>query len=92
MWLSLGGLQIKGEDINEKRMQNTHIIINNEGETVSRYVKMHLFDVDIDSNNSIRESNFSVGGDKFPEIVQTPIGNMGVSICYDLRFPELFRE
>ena len=59
---------------------------------VSKYIKAHLYDVDLDSVNTIRESDFSVPGPAMPEPVETPLGLLGPTICYDLRFPEVFRH
>ncbi len=59
---------------------------------MSRYVKSHLYDVDLDSVNTIRESDFSVPGQALPDAIDTPIGMLGLTICYDLRFPEIFRH
>jgi predicted amidohydrolase len=92
MWLSLGGLQIASANPEEKRMENSHLLIDNEGQVVSRYVKSHLYDVELDNVNTIKESDFSVPGDSLPSPIDTPIGMLGLSICYDLRFPELFRQ
>merc|ERR1719174_523980 len=87
MWLSLGGLQVKSDDPAEERMENTHLLIDNQGQTVSRYVKSHLYDVDLDAVNTIRESDFSVPGPSLPQVVHPPMGPLGICICYDLRFP-----
>jgi nitrilase len=61
------------------------------GEVVSRYDKIHLFDVELpNSNESYNESEvFNSGNDL--KVIETPIGRVGLAICYDLRFPELFR-
>lgn len=55
------------------------------------YNKLHLFNVDINEKNRIRESNLFEYGVKIPKIVESPIGKLGLSICYDLRFPEYYR-
>lgn len=89
IWLSLGGFQEKIPD--SLKFYNTHIIIDNKGEIQSIYRKIHLFDVDIDTKNSIKESQFVKPGEVTPTVVNSPIGILGLSICYDLRFPELYR-
>lgn len=67
------------------------IVFNNEGERVARYDKIHLFDVElVDSNESYTESKTIEPGDEIV-VIDSPFGRMGIAICYDLRFPELFR-
>jgi predicted amidohydrolase len=65
-------------------------VFDDAGEEVGRYDKIHLFDVDVDDNHgSYRESlQFEAGTS--PEIIDTPVGVVGLSICYDLRFPQLY--
>jgi len=66
-------------------------VFDNKGIEVSRYNKMHLFDVDIaDKQGSYRESDTFLSGDHVA-VVDTPVGRLGLAVCYDLRFPELFR-
>ncbi|KAL0279535.1 UNVERIFIED_CONTAM: hypothetical protein PYX00_001066 [Menopon gallinae] len=87
IWLSFGGLH---EFTGTEKLKNTHIIINDEGEIVGYYNKTHLFDVDIPSQNvKLLESSFIERGQTVPEPVETPVGKIGLSICYDVRFPEL---
>ncbi|PSN40498.1 Nitrilase and fragile histidine triad fusion protein NitFhit [Blattella germanica] len=85
VWLSVGGvLQKVGE-----KVRNAHVIINSDGEVVSKYHKIHLFDVDIPEQNvRLMESEFSIPGDEITPPVETPVGKVGLSICYDMRFPE----
>jgi nitrilase len=67
------------------------LLFNPQGELVARYDKIHLFDVTIEaSNESYTESQTITGGDKVV-VVDTPFGRLGLAVCYDLRFPELFR-
>ncbi len=68
------------------------LVYDNRGNRVARYDKIHLFDVDVPgSDERHRESNTIEAGDR-PVVLETPFGNLGVAICYDLRFPELFRS
>ncbi len=90
IWLSLGGFQEK--IANSSKIHNTHIIIDNKGEIQGIYRKIHLFDVEIDEKNSMKESQFVEPGGLFPIVIDSPIGKLGLSICYDLRFPELYRK
>lgn len=67
------------------------LVYNDHGQRVARYDKIHLFDVDLpDGGESYRESDSIEAGD-VPCLIETPFGRMGVAVCYDLRFPELFR-
>jgi deaminated glutathione amidase len=87
MWLHVGSMPILTDD--EGALTNRTFVIAPDGEVRARYDKMHLFDVDLASGEAWRESAAYAGGAE-PVIVQTPIGLMGLSICYDLRFPDLF--
>ncbi|MFD2229662.1 carbon-nitrogen hydrolase family protein [Alkalimarinus sediminis] len=74
----------------EERVRSACWVYNSEGKEVSRYDKIHLFDVDVgDSYGAYRESSQFEPGTS-AEVVDTPVGVLGLSICYDLRFPELY--
>ncbi|KAM9985362.1 hypothetical protein ACTFIZ_008911 [Dictyostelium cf. discoideum] len=69
---------------------NTHLIIDSNGVIISEYRKMHLFDVDIPSKGvKMNESKVVKGGNDLV-VCDSPVGKLGLSICYDLRFPELY--
>ena len=69
----------------------TSLLFNDKGEQVARYDKIHLFDVWIEHNNeSYNESQTTLAGENIV-VVDTPFGRLGMAICYDLRFPEMFR-
>ncbi|KAM6949654.1 deaminated glutathione amidase [Aplochiton taeniatus] len=91
VWLSLGGFHEKGPEWEtDRRIYNSHIIIDDQGEIVSVYRKSHLFDVELPGRGvSLKESAFTIPGPCLMPPVQTPIGKVGLGICYDLRFPEL---
>lgn len=91
MWLSLGGFHERGHDWgSDRRIYNSHIIINDKGDIISVYRKSHLFDVELPEKGvSLKESSFTIPGPSLVPPVQTPIGKVGLGICYDLRFPEL---
>jgi len=74
-----------------ERPYNTSILLAPSGEIVGRYRKIHLFDVDIAGHVSIRESDTRAGG-KAVVTVPTELGVIGLSVCYDVRFPELYRH
>ncbi|XP_043953282.1 deaminated glutathione amidase [Gambusia affinis] len=91
VWLSLGGFHERGHDWeNDRRIYNSHVIINNKGDILSVYRKSHLFDVELPEKGvSLKESAFTIPGGSLVPPVQTPIGKVGLGVCYDLRFPEL---
>ena len=87
IWVHIGSMPIL--DDGTDKLANRSIIISPDGTIAGRYDKMHLFDVDLESGESWRESSAYIGGEK-PVMVQTPLGLMGLAICYDMRFPDLF--
>ncbi|KAK8496753.1 hypothetical protein V6N11_055479 [Hibiscus sabdariffa] len=89
IWLSLGGFQEKGPDV--ARLRNTHVIIDDAGNIRSTYSKIHLFDVDVPGGAVYKESSFTEPG-KDIAAVDSPIGRLGLTVCYDLRFPELYQQ
>uniref|UniRef100_A0A1I8EB97 Nitrilase and fragile histidine triad fusion protein NitFhit n=1 Tax=Wuchereria bancrofti TaxID=6293 RepID=A0A1I8EB97_WUCBA len=88
LWLSLGGFHQK-DPAGLRKPFNTHIIVDDSGETRGIYRKLHLFDLDIPEKVRLVESEFSSRGDEISKPVCTPVGNVAMSICYDLRFAEL---
>ena len=87
IWLHLGSVPVVHE--NGNKLANRSIIIAPDGQIKARYDKMHLFDIDLASGESWRESSAYIGGNT-PVVVQTPLGLMGLGVCYDMRFPDLF--
>jgi predicted amidohydrolase len=75
----------------ERRSYNTTVVFDPDGTAVGIYRKIHLFDVSIEGQVDIRESDTRRAGDE-PVVVDTELGKIGLAICYDLRFPELFRR
>ncbi len=88
IWVHLGSLALLDETGSEKCV-NRGFMIDDRGEVRARYDKMHLFDVDLDTGESWRESSAYVAG-AAPRIVDSPAGIVGLSICYDVRFPALY--
>jgi deaminated glutathione amidase len=88
IWVHLGSMAVLHED-GSGRYANRSIVINANGAVAARYDKMHLFDVDLSTGESWRESSAYRGGDA-PALVDTPLGLMGLTICYDMRFPDLY--
>ncbi|XVE75291.1 hypothetical protein DITRI_Ditri12bG0083000 [Diplodiscus trichospermus] len=89
IWLSLGGFQEKGHD--DAHLRNTHVVIDDAGNIRSTYSKMHLFDVELPGGAVSKESSFTEPG-KDIAAVDSPIGRLGLTVCYDLRFPELYQQ
>jgi predicted amidohydrolase len=75
----------------DRRSYNTSCLIDPSGAIVARYRKVHLFDVALPGRVAVQESATRIPGDE-PVVARTPIATLGCSICYDLRFPELYRE
>jgi predicted amidohydrolase len=87
VWLLLGSLAVKaGEGVN-----NRSFLIDASGDVAARYDKVHLFDVDLKDGERYRESDTFAAGDS-AVTATTPWGRMGLSVCYDLRFPQLYRR
>ncbi|HIJ48600.1 MAG TPA: carbon-nitrogen hydrolase family protein, partial [Gammaproteobacteria bacterium] len=84
----IGSIAINGPD---NKILNRSFVIDDNGNIISRYDKIHLFDVNLSERRSYRESASVHGGNK-AVICQTPFAMMGQTICYDLRFPNLYRE
>ncbi|WP_066700880.1 carbon-nitrogen hydrolase family protein [Sphingobium amiense] len=89
LWVHLGSLPLKGERA-DGRLANRSFLIDGSGEIRARYDKIHLFDVDLATGESWRESSVYGPGERVVA-ADTPWGRMGFSICYDMRFPDLYR-
>lgn len=89
LWLSLGGFAEKGPDLD--RRFNAHVIVNDAGEVQASYRKIHLFDVDMGDVNGpvLMESATAAAGETLVTC-DSPTGKLGLTVCYDLRFPEMF--
>jgi predicted amidohydrolase len=74
------------------KFANRGFAIDSAGEVRASYDKIHLFDVDLPTGESWRESNVYRGGSEAVVVAGTPVGNLGLTICYDLRFPALFQS
>ena len=89
IWVQLGSLALKGEG---GKLVNRGFVIDGAGEVRARYDKIHLFDVDLPTGESWRESAMYDPGREAVIVPDTPVGRLGMTICYDLRFPELFQR
>ncbi len=89
IWVHLGSLALRGE---QGKLANRGFVIDGNGEVRARYDKIHLFDVDLPTGESWRESAMYEAGTTAVIVPGTPVGKLGLTICYDLRFPALFQR
>lgn len=90
LWIVGGTLPLRSKDA--QRVRAATLLFDDKGEQVARYDKIHLFDVEITENDEhYNESETIEAGDQVV-VVETPFGKLGMAVCYDLRFPELFRQ
>ena len=88
IWLLIGSISIK---VSDTKLSNRSFLINPNGEVIARYSKIHMFDVKVGDGHQYLESKTYEPGSK-AVIAETPWGLMGLTICYDIRFPNLFRD
>jgi deaminated glutathione amidase len=86
VWVAIGSIPVLRRD---GRWANRALVVDSSGHVVARYDKIHMFDVDLSTGESWRESAAYAPGEEVVT-VDTPIGKLGLAICYDLRFPALF--
>ena len=89
IWVHVGSLALAGER-GDGRLVNRGLLIDDAGLVRARYDKIHLFDVDLATGESWRESAAYAPGER-TVVADTPLGPLGLSVCYDLRFPDLYR-
>ena len=93
VWIIGGTISLEAADANKIRAAS--LVYNDKGQCVARYDKMHLFDATISATQVYRESDTVEAGESNDSnivVVDTPFGKIGLTICYDLRFPELIRK
>jgi predicted amidohydrolase len=95
VWLLIGSLAVDlsrepGVAEGERRLANRSYLVDPAGSIVARYDKIHMFDVDLAGGENYRESNAFRPGDR-TVLAETPWGVLGMTVCYDLRFPQLYR-
>ena len=88
IWVIAGTIPIKASN---NRVKASCIVYDSKGARVAHYNKIHLFDVRVSEAESHQESQTTERGDELV-VVDTPVGRVGLSVCYDLRFPELFHQ
>jgi len=89
LWIVGGTIPLAAKDPGKVRA--ACLLFNDRGERVARYDKIHLFDVQLDNGEKYHESNSFEPGEAIV-VADTPYGKLGLAVCYDLRFPELFRR
>lgn len=90
IWIHGGSINEKISNT-DKKAYNSTMIIGPDGKLVAKYHKIHVFDVDIEGGKSYRESDTKVPGNEIVVCDTTNLGVWGLSICYDMRFPEIYR-
>ncbi|MCC6480251.1 carbon-nitrogen hydrolase family protein [Sphingorhabdus sp.] len=88
IWVHAGSVPVISEQ-DPGRLANRSLLFDSSGQIAARYDKMHLFDVDLATGESWRESSAYIGG-AGPVLADTPLGLLGLTICYDMRFPDLY--
>ncbi len=88
IWLHVGSLIIK---VGDEKLANRAFLFSPDGKLHAKYDKLHLFDVNLPNGETYRESRLYRAGEK-AVVSKTPLGTFGISICYDLRFPHLYRD
>jgi predicted amidohydrolase len=88
IWVAIGSLAVMRED---GRWANRSLLIDDQGEIAARYDKIHMFDVQLETGESWRESAAYAAGESIVT-AETPAGRLGLTVCYDIRFPALFED
>ncbi|STX47919.1 nitrilase [Legionella hackeliae] len=88
LWVIAGTVPLKGL---KERAKSSCLVFDDKGMCAARYDKIHLFDVRVSEQEAHQESSTIERGDEIV-VVDTPVGRVGLSVCYDLRFPELYRQ
>ncbi|CAG21570.1 MULTISPECIES: carbon-nitrogen hydrolase family protein [Photobacterium] len=87
IWLLIGSMPISQPD---GKITSTALLFDDQGVCIAHYNKLHMFDVEIeDKHHSYRESDTFQSGNEI-KVVETPFGKIGLSICYDVRFPQMY--
>lgn len=90
LWIVAGTLPLPPDEQPDAQVRACSLLIDDQGQRVARYDKLHLFDADLDDEQgSYRESDKYAAGDRLV-VVDTPVGRLGMTVCYDLRFAELY--
>jgi predicted amidohydrolase len=90
LWIVAGTIPLRASG--DGRVAAASLVFSADGKRVARYDKIHLFDVDIPGKAEVYRESAHVAPGRDPAVVDTPVGRVGLSVCYDMRFPELFRK
>lgn len=90
VWVVGGTIPLTGDD--ENKVRAACLVYNEHGERVARYDKMHLFDVNVPGTAELYRESDSIEPGKETVVLDSPFGKIGLAVCYDLRFPEMFRN
>lgn len=90
IWIVGGSIPLKCED--PGRVRTAVLVYDDKGTVVARYDKIHLFDVELPEHGERYNESATVDPGERVVVIDTPVGRMGVAVCYDLRFPEMFRS
>jgi deaminated glutathione amidase len=90
MWILGGTIVLQGDS--DSRVTNTSLLIDADGKRVARYDKIHLFDVTIPGRDEQYLESKHVTPGSAVVVADTPVGRLGISVCYDMRFPEMYRD
>ncbi|NRB09356.1 MAG: carbon-nitrogen hydrolase family protein [Richelia sp.] len=86
-----GGFPVPAQQNN--KVYNTALLIDSNGQVINQYRKVHLFDVNLPDGNTYQESSTVMAGEEIPPVYSYPdLGRIGISVCYDVRFPEFYRQ
>jgi len=91
VWIIAGTMPI-ADTSDENKVLAACLIYNELGERVARYDKIHLFDVHVPGTEEVYRESDSITKGSVPLVIDSPFGKLGIAVCYDLRFPELFRS
>jgi deaminated glutathione amidase len=90
MWVLAGTFPLRGDD--PRRVLNASLLFDAAGKLAARYDKIHLFDVSVPGRNEDYRESANVAPGSLAVVADTPAGKLGMSVCYDMRFPELYRD
>jgi nitrilase len=90
VWIVAGTIPVRSAD--PGRVYATSLLYDAKGDVVARYDKIHMFDVILSENQEVYTESDTIMPGREPVVVDTPFGKVGMSVCYDLRFPELYRR
>ena len=90
LWIVAGTMPLRIEG--ERRVAPASLVYDDRGQRIARYDKIHLFDVSVPGRAESHRESASMAPGRTPVVIDTPVGRLGLAVCYDVRFPELFRQ